>query len=392
MPEYAVIKGDYLSSHEMCDWGTDPSSGAKIARLTSAPGMSRNIYCEQPYCSPDGHRVLVERTLDMFSPKRQLIVADLRTMNLTLVEPEYYANTIAHSAWAEWVYYLAGDGSYRRVSLLTLERQRVLPPGVWPLPPGTGIESMTPDDRYILADENIEGGRLRTFAYDLETGERIVISEEQDNVNPHIQAERRTDRMWCVRQLVRREPPVRVPVFVQDVRSGKTDQLPVGETWSAESSGHMAWIGTTGRVACAVDWDRKNRRQDPRNPGGNLVIAAPGDTKPEIFPSPGFAYYHVSVSRCGRYFVADECMEFRMDGFGEGAPKPLRIVVGCFATGKSRLLIGDCQSYGIAGSSFYEPVPYFTADNRHVIYIGSPFGTCQVFAARVPEEFLHSLE
>ena len=47
---------------------------------------------------------------------------------------------------------------------------------------------------------------------------------------------------------------------------------------------------------------------------------------------------------------------------------------------------------GIAGSSRYEPDPYLTADNAHVIYNASPHGITHVFAAQLPPEFLRSLD
>ncbi len=85
-------------------------------------------------------------------------------------------------------------------------------------------------------------------------------------------------------------------------------------------------------------------------------------------------------------------MDFRADAFACGVPGPVRIVVGNLETGKHRTLIRDCQDYGIAGSSRYEPDPYFTADSRYVIYNASPFGTMQVFAAEVPDGFLRSID
>jgi len=397
MEAYESIVGQMPVNHEMADWGTDPESQATVIRMTSSSLPSRNIYCEQPYCSPDGRRFLIERIPDVFSLSRQLIVADLNTLHLTLVEPEIIG-TVVHSPWSEWAYYQINDGSLRRVSLLTMERQAVLPRGILPLPPKNFMESITPDNRWIIANERMDGtensswARLRTYAFDIETGRRKVIGEEPDNCNPHIQAERHPSRRYLVRQLVHRGETTIVRVLVHDLDTGRDVQLPIGDRWSAESTGHMAWIGTTGRVACTVNWVKEQRRHDSRNSQGNLVIAGPGDARCDVFPAPQFAFYHVSISRCGRYFVCDECMDFRMDAFREGAPKPIRIVMGNLTTGKYRVLISDCQAYGIAGTSFYEPVPYLTADNRHVIYNASPFGIVQVFVARVPDEFLNSLD
>jgi len=382
----APLKEEREGAH----WGVDPESGATVVRLTSAPAWTHNIYCEQPYGSPDGRRVLLMRAHDRFAPSRQLLVADLQTLQLMLVEPAIPGDSVAHAPWGEWAYYVMADGSVRAVSLVTLERRRVCPPGTLAPPPEGWVDSATSDGRLLIAHERRSEPGLRSLALDLATGERHVLYEGPDNLNPHAQAEPGDGERWLF-QLIRSEPPC-APTFVQSLEGGELVQLPFGPPHSAESSGHLTWVGNTGRVACAVEWLRGERRHDPRHPLGNLLVAAPGDAEPSVFPAPRHAFYHVSVSRCGRYFVCDDFMDFRLDGFSRGAPGPVRIVVGNLETGKSRVLIRDCQAYGIAGSSRYEPTPYFTADNRYVIYSASPFGLMQVFAAEVPPGFLSSLD
>lgn len=392
MSDYTRIEGPFREDREGADWGTDPDSGARVIRLTSAAAWSHNIYCEQPYGSPDGRRFLVARAYDTFAPSRQLLVADLQTLRLTLVEPDLPTEFVAHSSWGEWVYYVMHDGSVRRLSLLSLAREAVCPPGTLKPAPAAYVESATPDGRFLIGYEKTAAAPLRSFVFDVKTGEKHTLRDGPDNTNPHEQADPGGARR-LVYQLIRRSADGEgVPVFVQDLTGGATPvQLPFGAPWSAESSGHMAWVGTTGRVACAVNWLREPRRHDPRHPEGNLLVAAPGDSKPAVFPAPSCGFYHVSTSRCGRYFVADDFMDFRFDGITTGRPGPVRIVVGNLETGRSRALLRDCQAYGISGSSRYEPDPYFTADNGHVIYNASPFGINQVFAAEVPPAFLASL-
>ena len=41
---------------------SDPDSGALLYRITGAAAISHNIYCEQPYASPDGRRVAIIRS------------------------------------------------------------------------------------------------------------------------------------------------------------------------------------------------------------------------------------------------------------------------------------------------------------------------------------------
>jgi len=385
MPDYPIIDEPLQTSYEAADWGTDPDSGARVMRLTSAAAWSHNIYGEQPYASPDGRRLLIGRAYDTFAG-RQLLVADLDTRCLTLVEPDLPTEMVAHSSWSEWAYYLMRDGAVRRLSLLTLERQQVCPSGTFPPAPAVYLQSVTPDDRLLLCDEKRDGPGFHSFTFDPRTGERRTLRDSPDNLNTHAQADLAGGR-WLF-QLLR---DGRVPVFVQSLDGGEPVQLPIGDPWSAESSGHMAWIGQTGKAAVAVGWLRDEKRHDPRHPEGNLLIAAPGDEKPAVFPAPRHGFYHVSISRDGRYFVCDDFMDFRMDAFVSGPPGPTRIVVGNLETGKSRALLRDCQNCGIAGTSRYEPDPYFTADTRYVIYNASPFGLMQVFAAEVPAEFLRSL-
>ncbi len=375
-------------SCEGADWGVDPDSGARVVRLTSA-AMNNNIYCEQPYASPDGRRVMIARALDMFAASRQLLVADLESLTLTMIESDVPHELVAHSSWREWAYYLMHDGSVRRVSLLTLERQSVLPAGTLTAS-SSCLESITPDDQWLIAYEGVDGPELRSLAISTVDGTRRTLYEGADNRNPHAQAEPGDGQRWLY-QLIREGREPRVPVFAAALDGGTPRQLPFGGEWSAESTGHMAWVADTGRVACAMNWRRAEKRHDPRHSEGNLLIAAPGDAEASVFPAAEHGFYHVSISRCGQYFVCDDFMDFRTDAFASGAPGPVGIVVGNLATGKHRTLIGDCQAYGIAGSSRFEPDPYFTADNRHVVYNASPFGAVQVFAAEVPPDFLPSL-
>lgn len=378
-------------SGEACDWGTDPDSGAVVVRLTNAAGWSHNIYCEQPYTGPDGRYVLVGRTYDLLSGHYQLLAADLKTLKLTLLERDLPCEFVAHHAYTEWAYYVTFEGEVRRVSLLTLERQSVLPAGTLKMYPQQMFETATKDDKWLIGYEPTGKGTFRGIALEVATGKVHVHLEHADNRNPHTQAD--TAGGTRIMQQLLPNDPVEVVVVTKDLHSQDFKKLPIGGKYTAESSGHMAWIADTGKIACAVGWDREKRAQDPRHPQGNLVIAGPNDSTPRVIGAPDHAYYHVSVSRCGKYFVCDDFMVYRADAFNMGGtPGPVRIVIGSIATGRTRVLLRDCQAYGLAGSSRYEPTPYFTADNKHVIYNGSPLGINQVFSARVPDGLLASLD
>lgn len=392
---YRPVDVEMPHVRESAEWGTDLDSGAIVTRLTSGVAMANNIYCEQPYCSPDGRRLVIYRTMDQLQEHCQLLVVDLVGRDTTLVEADVPTEWVAHSSWGEWFYYVMHDGSLRRCSLMTLKREEVLPAGSMPRQAGYHLQSITPDNQWLHGFVRSGAGHLTSKVLNLSSGEERVLLDGADNLNPHGQmALAGPPRLLY--QLIRRAPggggPVRVPVFVRDIEGGPATQLPFGEPWSAESSGHMAWIADTGRIACVVNWNRPGKCHDPRHPSGNLLIAAPGDSQPSVFPAPDCGFYHVSISRCGRYFVCDDFMHWRATGQTDLKPGPTRIVIGNLGTGKYRVLLKDCQNFGTAGSSRYEPNPYFTADNRYVIYNSSPLGTLQVFAARVPAEFLESLQ
>lgn len=389
--------------HEMSDWGTDPDSGAVVRRLTSETAHTNNIYCEKPLGSPDGTRLLVARARGLAPSGCLLYVADLTTGHLHLVEtdlimPARVNLSVANVPWSEWKYYNLPNGSIRRLSIMTLERQEVLPPGTLPPQPLAYLETITPDERILIGTEPLDAGsrvqdfsRQRGFTLDLHTGEKRTFhagerwSHEQFDPGD-------SGRLLYLRYVPLPTGGGRTYVEVRSLDGGEPIQLPFGEPRTAAQSGHLGWIGRTGKVASAAVWRPGQTRHDARHPEGNLLLAAPGDVAPTVFPAPHHAFYHVSLSRCGCYFVADDFMDFRADAFVSGPPGPIRLVIGNLETGKSRVLLRDCQNYGICGSSRYEPNPYLTADNRQVIYNGSPFGVLQVFAAEVPEAFLSSLE
>lgn len=395
MHAYRHVDADMPHVRECADWGVDARSGARIVRLTSSVAMSHNIYCEQPYGSPDGRRVLLFRTHDFFARHCQLLVADLEARDTTLVERDVPSECVGHVAWGEWVYYPMHDGSLRRVSLMTLAREEVFPAGTVAPCPACLVQSLSADEQWLILCEKAGPGRFRTMALHLESGERRVVDADPDNRNPHAQMSPVDPNLLLYQTIV---PPasgkgeVSVPLFVRDLNGGEPRRVPIGHPWTAESSGHLAWIAGTGKIACAVGWDRENRCHDPRHPQGNLAVAGPDDQEPRVIGSPEFGFYHVSVSRCGRYFVCDDFMHWQANGATDGTCGPSSIVVGSFRTGRCRALVADCRNYGIAGNSRYEPDPYFTADNRRVIYNAAPFGTIQVFAAEVPAGFLESLE
>lgn len=78
----------------------------QITRLTSGPLNNVNIYCEQPYATPDGKRVAYQRsaTGDPRVPPYDLCVADLETLKVATLDTDVAGNWIGTSAWSGQLY------------------------------------------------------------------------------------------------------------------------------------------------------------------------------------------------------------------------------------------------------------------------------------------------
>jgi hypothetical protein len=91
----------------------------------------------------------------------------------------------------------------------------------------------------------------------------------------------------------------------------------------------------------------------------------------------GFTYSHPNASRDGRFWVSDE---------RDGA----QIVVGAFKTRKAQVLCASGSSFG--SPQYTHPHPYFSPDNRWVIFNSDRTGIPHVYAARLPDGLLEDLD
>ena len=118
--------------------------------------------------------------------------------------------------------------------------------------------------------------------------------------------------------------------------------------------------------------------------------AAPGAAAPTPIPTPEHRFNHVNVSRCGRYFVGDSSPGSLYDEHGEIRP-PCLVLVN-LQTGRHRVLVANSGSQN-GGGAHQHPHAYLTADNRNVIFNSNYWGdVTQVWAARIPGDFLASLD
>ncbi|MBI2190626.1 MAG: hypothetical protein HYU36_01415 [Planctomycetes bacterium] len=384
---------------EACDQYPDPESGAFIVRLTQAAKHSVNIYGEQPYTSPDGRWIAIMRSpeADPRLPPYDLYVADLQRLYIQAADRNVQSILVATAAWSGILYYTSADKDLIRLDVSTLEKQIVW--NRWPFPPELMFQSVSPDHRYlvgILPQASYESALIRV---DLKEKTWKVLLERPEIFAAHLQYAPQTgpDAQFQIMGLMNRGKkinhhwhmvnfPTEQPgtcYYVVDNHGGNFRTFPSGPPVVRANNGHSAWIASTGRIAFSTPWDSKTWQLFPEWPQGNLFTAAAGEDAPRVFQAPEHRFNHVSVSRCGRYFVCDS--------YPEKIPGPCPLVVGNFKTGRYRSIISDCKAT-CGGPACSHAHAYFTADNRHVVYNADPYLIGQVYAARVPDGFLESLE
>jgi len=396
-------------AQESCDRRDDPVSGARIIQLTSAAAISNNIYGEQPYCSADGKRIVIARSNDFcFDEVGALLVHELDTLRITMVTPRMKGvRGVFNAAWSGLIHYWTPDRRLMRLSLASLEQEEVYVEEDPDAPlPGS---SVSPDQRYVIGlDKRLSGPGAPTFQIvrlDLKSGVREAIFEHPEICNPHLQFNpvhgqhilvqnnhgMRLQQDGSVARSGDAEPST--GLFVIDRDGNEQSPLPAGPPYTATCTGHECFIADTGQVLFSVGWravSDHDWRHDDRHPQGNLCTAAPGDDAACVFEAPEHLFNHLCASRCGRYFVADSHTGPGI--FENGELKSTSLVVGNLVTGKYRTLVQDTQASG-GGNQCTHTHPYLTADNRYVIYNADPFySPPQVFAARLPEGFLESLD
>lgn len=379
---------------EAYDFPPDPVTGVRVTRLTSAPITSNNIYCEVPYGSPDGTRIIMVRSSGL-PPNCEtgLYVADLERRKLARVEGLEYGE---NAAWGEWVYSVSDQGDILAFSMMTFERKIVFPASRWTgsMPPSVGRVSA--DERFFIYVGVLPGPTIGIGLIDLDEQTNRIIFEHPEIINSHAQFDPAGGRSILIQHnrgsqmapdgtVITFGGEEGATLFAIDLDGNQLGPIPAGPPHTAGITGHECFIGDTGRVAFSVGWSDTARPGplDERYPEGNFFTAAPGDEKPVCYAAPEHRFNHVSVSRCGRYWLCDS--------YGQGIPGPIPLIVGSFETCRYRALLEDCGA-SCGGAQFSHPHAYFTADNRRVIYNADPHGVPQVFMAEIPEGFLEELD
>lgn len=383
---------------EACDRRDDPKSGARIVQLTSSAGVSNNIYGEQPYTSPDGNRVAIIRRADFsFSAGSMLLVADLTTLKLGLIEAEGVTG-VSNAAWSGWIYYGTLRGDTMRVNLETLEKE-VVNLGV--LQGGESGSSISPDQRYMIRSRVLAGPTIGLERIDMVERKAEIIFEHPEIINPHLQfnpvngkkllvQHNRGSKMDAGGNVTKFVSELGTTLFTIDIDGSNQTHLPVGPPITSGSTGHECFIADTGKVLFSCAWHQPSWTLDDRFPDGNMFIGSPGDKMPQVIKAPEHRFNHVSASKCGKYWVADSHPAGGL--FKDGELQRVSLVVGNVQTGKHRVLVEDTLGSG-GGNQSTHSHPYMTADNKAVIFNADPYySPGQVFAARVPDGFLKSLD
>jgi len=291
-----------------------------------------------------------------------------------------------------------------RVNLRTLQREHVTT--VEGLPRSGNPQSVASAEDYLIYHVR-RPPTCEVYRVDLPSGDWTLIHEDPEIINGHIQVEpgrgedilfqqNRGGRMDSEGNIIKKVDDEGATHYLVARDGTRRRPLPVGPPHTSTCSGHSSWIGASGRILLAVAWNM-NEAGDPevapdwtldeRYSDSNLFIVASGDSEPTPFVAPDQRFFHVSVSRCGGYFVCNSVPNGRLG--------PTEIVVGNSETGKYRTLIHDCACY--AGSVWPCSLPYLTADLRYVVFRAKEdpsaegYHGFQVYVAEVSEEFLASL-
>lgn len=347
---------------------TDSHSGAEVYRLVDDPRPADNIYGEQPYSDASGRKIAI-RFYPEGTRQGELAVLDIESGRLdTIIQgmPRFPA----FHGWSDHLYCQEAVGEQlllRRWSYATLEREDVV---VLPADGGAySYGSVSPDHVWYAVSAKYGSDRWTVMLMDLRAGSMRVWAESSDRyLFKHEQfSGDGSNRLLIQANVI---PEVKeVHLGTLDVAGEGMTRLAADTPHTPRPTGHEAWIGATRNVFYSTDFDEDRRT--------NLFTVGFGDTESVAIPFGERRAGHVSVSRCGRYWIADAPGE-------DGIP----IYAGAFGGGFRRLITSETVHDGQQWSHTH---PYLTADNRWLIFTSTRCGPAQVFGARVPDEFWASL-
>ncbi len=347
---------------------TDPNSGAEIYQLIDDPRPADNIYGEQPYSSADGNRVTIR-----YYPKNGqdggLSFLDLAdgSLHTVLAEAPHFP---AFHAWGEHLYYHQQDGDalvLRRCNYQTLKKEDITS---LPIEEGRFSYGTTSQDgRYYAASVHPEEGSSKVWCTDLSTGKCGTLAQRDDYHFKHEQFSLDGNNRILIQ--ANKMPDVKFVHLgaLEPDREGIT-WFPVDRPHTPRPTGHEAWIGTTDNIFISTGQDEDSE--------GNVWTAGLRDNAPNLVSKTPHRFGHVSVSRCGRYWIGDATQE-------ENIP----IHIGSLESGRHKCLVLSRTEHD--SNQWSHTHPYMTSDNAWLIYTSNRNGHPQVYGAKIPQEILNSL-
>ena len=356
---------------------TDPESLVEIYQLTDDVRPTDNIYGEQPYSSPQGNRIAV-RHYRTESMDGGLCILDLADGSLHSVLTEMPRFPAFH-AWGEYLYYQeeAEDALVLKrchYDTLVKEAAATLPAAEGRFSYGT----VSPDHRFYAVSVHQENEPCRVLLFDLVEGSSRVLARNPTQYFKHEQFSRGGRNRLLIQANSVDRTVVNLGVMETD-REG-IDWLPVdappitpygrwpgGERHTPRCTGHEAWVGETDRVFLSTGYDEARAT--------NIWTAASAESSPTPVGKTPRKFGHVSVSRCGKLWLADAPGE-------EGVP----IYVGSLDSDVCHRLVFSRTVHD--GQQWSHTHPYLTADNRWLIFTSSRSGRAQVYGARISDQLL----
>jgi hypothetical protein len=349
---------------------TDAQSGADIYQITDGPRPVDNIYGEQPYSSRDGSRVAL-RYYDTPNHPGELAILDLNdgSQHTTIdTQPRFPA----FHGWGDRLICQEAVGDeiiLRSWDYHTLQREDLLT-----LPNGRGVYSygtLSEDGKWYAVSVARPDGSWAVLLFEIETGEeRVLAASDGTYLFKHEQFSRDgTNRVLIQANVL---PEVKeVHLGTLELSGDAMVRLCCDQPHTPRPTGHEAWIGTTDRVFFSTDYD------DSRST--NLFTVGVGDNESTVVIATAKRFGHVSVSRCGRYWIGDVFDE-------PGMP----IYAGSLTSGTMRRLIVSGTVHD--DNQWSHTHPYLTVDNSRLVYTSTRTGMPQVYAASIPDEFWTSLD
>lgn len=296
---------------------TDPESGAEVFLLSDDERPTDDVYGEQPYCARAGNRIAVMHYASG-SLAGGLSILDLTDGSLHPVVTQKPRFPAFH-AWGEYLYYQETVGDkllLRRCHYQTLAKNDIAE-----LPQQEGRFSygtVSQDLRYCAVSVHPEQGGSKVFLMDLKTGERRTLAQRSEYHFKHEQFSMDGSNRVLIQ--ANKMPDVKqVRLGALEVDREGIQWFPADRPHTPRPTGHETWIGSTDRIFFSTGSDKDSQ--------GNIWTAGLGDSAPTLASKTPVRFGHVSVSRCGRFWIGDATGE-----------KDVPVHIGSLKTGKHRRL------------------------------------------------------